>query len=195
MSTASQPTTPSKAYGVPRRFDMATLFVCVAGYMFLFAGLRLLSTQPGMLGWIRPTTYFKIAGLITAVGLGQAVLFGGRKPREASLAIGIVYTVLLTLTHVLAHELRSIRLSVHSSEILFVAVLLGCLGGYLSGAMVAGVFLVADRLRRRLGWTSLEASEPQAVEDRESKISIEAANSIDEAPSTDGDRLHPLDRE
>jgi len=119
--------------GMPRRFGL----VRVLGLLVVFA------LGFGLLRWLNapPSVFIGVTLFVLLVGLGQAVLFGGRKPREASLVAGIVAGEVLVFV---AGFLGPMNLG----ELLFSAVLfafLGGLSGYLAGALVAAVFLVKGR--------------------------------------------------
>jgi ABC-type proline/glycine betaine transport system permease subunit len=73
----------AKVYSVPRRYDLTTMFVVSTAFALLFAGMRILE-------W--PKEAALTTGLfITLVGLGQAMLFGGKSPRLASVVVGVVF--------------------------------------------------------------------------------------------------------
>jgi hypothetical protein len=74
-------TTPAKIYSAPRRFDLATIFVVATAYCLFFAALSPLPL-PGVASLV-------VAGFITLVGVGQAVLYRGLQPRKASIVVGI----------------------------------------------------------------------------------------------------------
>jgi hypothetical protein len=128
----------AKIYSAPRRFDLATIFVVTFAYSILFALMS---------GFSFPPTVSVIVGLfITLVGAGQALLFGGRKPRVASVITGAIACVPLTLTTIMLTR-RGFR-----GDEMFVAIpLSGIFGagfGYIAGVLVGGVFLFADTIRQ-----------------------------------------------
>ena len=129
-------------YSVPRRYDLTTLFAVTLAYAVLFAALRLLSAPPAVM--------LSIGGFVALVGLGQALLFKGSAPRAASMVVGFIVCGAAPIVYVLSDpRLRrgDIEEIVAAAPCWAVA---GTMLGYLTGAAVAGVFLVADAIRRRL---------------------------------------------
>lgn len=141
----------SRVYGAPRRFDLATIFAVTSSYALLFGGLSLLFSEFGAPG-AYPIVSGVIGGFITIVGIGQAVLFGGTKPRQASFLVGGVLTVLICIgSWILSPRLYP------APVILFMlgfAVVGGVILGYCAGGLVGGVFLFADLIRGRFGRSS-----------------------------------------
>ncbi len=119
-------------YSVPRRFNIATIIVVTTAYAFLFSALRL-SRCP-------PVTIATIAGFISFVGLGQAVLFRGTEPRRASILVGIACF--------LAFGVYGSFFSIGMPDFLSL-VLIGALDGYLAGVAVSSVFLLSDVVQRQ----------------------------------------------
>lgn len=142
--SAGDSPTARKIYSVPRRYDLATLFVVSLAYAGLFGLMR-------ALGW-PPLAFALVAGFITVVGLGQALLFGGNAPREASVVCGVAFFfVPLAVVVALAVGFQGNPLSVVLlSALLFGAILAALPGvvlGYLTGVLIGGLFLVADLVR------------------------------------------------
>jgi hypothetical protein len=139
------PTKPSpKIYSAPRHFDLATIFAVTSAYSLLFgamSGLR-----------FPPIACVTVAGFISLVGVGQAMLYGGKQPRKASaLAGAIIYAVVQSVMIYAS----SIPQSAPSTSILMLLVfaqglIAGAICGYIAGVMVGGIFLVADNLRKYL---------------------------------------------
>ena len=126
-------------YGVPRTFDLATLFAMSMGYALLFGAMRSLEFPQ--------STCILVAAFITWVGIAQAVLFGGKLPRESSIVAGVAFFVayggvrfILTVAQLDNYRPTHLIISIISS-------IFGVIPGYLAGVLVAGVFLVADRIR------------------------------------------------
>lgn len=128
-ATLSEP-----AYGAPRVFDLFTLMAITLAFGLLFAGLKALDAIPEV--------FFSVTSFVTFVAIGQMLLFDGKSPRLASLVAGPIALV-LTLICV---DIWYGRFSILE---LVCPLPLGVPAGYLGGGMVAGVFLVADRLRER----------------------------------------------
>ena len=125
-------------YKVPRRFDLATVFAVTFAYA-AFLGVMNAAGVPGMI------TGFIIGGL-TLVGMIQ-MLVSPKMARFAAIACGwfafaVAYGFVRTPSGYVA-EWGSIVCS---------TLILGGLVGYCAGTVVAGVFLVADYLRRALRW-------------------------------------------
>lgn len=133
-----------KVYSAPRRFDLATIFVVTSAYGLLFGALNALGA------W--PIVSAVIAGFITIVGIGQALLFGGKKPRAASVLVGVVLHVVIW-TSIMAVSPRFYPPEAWLAMVAAVVVS-GVMLGYCAGGLVGGVFLLADVLRGRFGQKS-----------------------------------------
>ena len=116
-------------YSAPRRFDIATVLTVMAAYALLFTAMRLLGWEPATLG--------VVGGFVTAVGIGQALLFGGNAPRIASVVVGAAYWAF------------AVTVASGGNVCLgFSSLFWGGVSGYVAGTLVGGVFLVADAVRR-----------------------------------------------
>jgi hypothetical protein len=129
-------------FGVPSRFGIGTLLVVTAAYGLLLTLLRsLLDWDPRAIAWF--------VVFVSLIGAGQMLLFGSRRPRQASLitgAIALPMIVILTFVlHVGGHSPPDALLCSLCSATLF-----GAPAGYLAGGVVAGVFLVMDAVQRGL---------------------------------------------
>jgi hypothetical protein len=112
----------TKIYAAPRRFDLATIFIVTVAYSLLFSAMSLLQFPP--------VVSLVIAGFVTLVGIAQAVIF----------SIGM-----------LAWWVFGGSRSFPPSVILIFGsfiVIGGAVLGYLSGALIGGVFMLAEYLRR-----------------------------------------------
>ncbi len=117
-------------------------------YALLFGGLRLLDAPP--------RGFLLISVFVTWVGLAQAALYGGKRPRLASLWAGGVVglgTSVLFMINNLRREPMVLR---DPTVLLFLALLgfpywitLWIFLAYVAGAFVAGVLLIADNIRLR----------------------------------------------
>jgi len=139
------PRPPAKVYSVPRRYDLATLMAVTLAYALLFGAMRLLQAPPALIGFV--------SLFITLVGLGQALLFRGRRPRAASIVVGVL-SLEAWLAWLLIQAYAETR---PPGEVIFFFafmaiffVFLGTLLGYIAGTVIAGVFLVADLIRQLL---------------------------------------------
>ncbi|MCC6509290.1 MAG: hypothetical protein IT423_09295 [Pirellulaceae bacterium] len=121
-----------KIYSVPRRFDLATLFVVSNAFALLFALLA-------FIGYDSLTKLLWFA-YISGVGVSQAVLYAGRAPRLSSVVSG---GVLLAILGAPVSE----DLDFGSIFSPLMMLIFGLPIGYLSGAVIGGVFLIADKLR------------------------------------------------
>ena len=127
-----------KIYSAPRRFDLATVFIVTLAYSILF----------GLMSAVRfpPVAALIVAGFITAIGVSQALLFGGKRPRLASVIVGTLIYSLSLLGFWLATGQRAYPTSTFLFLGTYVAIG-GAILGYLSGTVVGGVFLLADVVR------------------------------------------------
>ena len=137
---------PKRIYSVPRRYDLATLFVVTLAYALLFAVLRAFQAPPHLA---------VITGsFVTLVGLGQAILFGGSKPRAASMLVGAVTYGLWLLIVGVIREVAILEIRDVMQMLFFLActapwvALGGAILGYVAGVAVGAVFLIADCVRR-----------------------------------------------
>ena len=91
VSGLSDPADPlrGKVYSVPRRFGMGTIFVVTTLFAVLF-GILTSVGAPGEFVLI-------LAGFLAIIGFAQMLLFGGKRPRLASVLPGIVLTTLISL--------------------------------------------------------------------------------------------------
>ena len=133
-----------RLYSAPRRFDLATVFVVTTAYALLLGGMSALDAHPAFSAIV--------AGYVTLVGIGQALLFGGKRPRLASMVMGVGINMLGMLVSVGFFSISRLAVSqiaFFAAIQLVVALVQGTLLGYFAGVLVGGVFLVADVLRRR----------------------------------------------
>jgi hypothetical protein len=141
-SAGSLPAPRYKVYSAPRRFDLATIFVVTAAFSVLFASMSALR--------LPPLFSAGVAGFISLVGSSQALLFRGQRPRTASLIVGAVACSLLNLAAWMGSGFRA-----YATFQLWLGGIYSIIGGaflgYVAGAFVGGVFLVADVLRGRFG--------------------------------------------
>jgi hypothetical protein len=149
-------------YGASRAFDLFTLMAITLAFALLFAALNVLAPafegSPATLTWL-------ISGYVTLIALAQMFMFEGKNPRRASVFAGpFVMLMILIVGWTFGSRMplgQALFFSIWSSVAfgffagyLSVAVvagvfLVGFFAGYLSGAVVAGVFLVADAMRGR----------------------------------------------
>jgi hypothetical protein len=125
--------------GVPRRFGVGILLVITSMYTVLFAVLRALG--------VPPIEFILVALFFTAVGLGQMLLYQGKRPRRASVMAGAGCGVgLCVLGAALGHDhLRFAPFDPIGGAIA------GAVYGYPAGVLIAGVFLLIEKVRRLRG--------------------------------------------
>ncbi len=147
-----------KRFAAPRRFDLVTMLVVTLAYALLFAGMKVLDFSS--------SAFIRIASLITLVAIAQSLFATWEKPRQVSflfsndprqvsVIVGIAfYVFFMPWMYGAAFFWQEIQRGVSLGPLVMSlpAILLpGTLMGYFSGVLVAGVFLVADRLRGGLG--------------------------------------------
>ncbi len=128
---------------VPRRFGVGTLLLFTTMVALLF-GLTQAAGVP-------PVVPISLAVFFTLVGLGQMLLFGGKKPRLASFLVGGVACCAPVLAGAVADVVASggfqlIELMVPA---LLFAFLFGGVMGYVAGCLLAGVFLLLKPFEKR----------------------------------------------
>lgn len=131
-----------ESYGAPRVFDLFTLLAVTVAFALMFAALRLL--EPLLLAdW--PTVALVLASYVTLIAIAQLGLWGGNQPRLASLVAGPFACLAIAIAMIVYRGTATFE--VVTGTILLC--MLGVPAGYLAGAVVAGVFLLADLFRRR----------------------------------------------
>ena len=92
--------------------------------------------------------FFIVSVLFLGVTLGQILLFQGKKPREASLvAGGVIFPLAILALGFYYDPARADSPSVIG--MIFCSAVAGAPLGYLAGCIMAGVFFVQERFRRR----------------------------------------------
>jgi hypothetical protein len=136
------------AVGVPRRFGMFIMMLMVTLYALLFSLLKVLHASTSV--------FVFIALLVTGIGIGQAVLFGGRYPRAASIWIGLVLVPIEMLAFCMFANDFIYFGNMSVGEVLavvigivFVGVPIGAIVGYLFGTVTAGGFYLEDWYDKR----------------------------------------------
>ena len=124
--------------GVPRQFGVGMLLVVTAVYAVLFAILRASKAPPGA---------FVVVGLFPfLIGLGQMLLFKGKRPRRASMIVGACIAAVLWITGEFVITNNQPALTDIVGEAICGAIG-GAFYGYVVGVLIAGVFLVIDKVR------------------------------------------------
>lgn len=133
----------AESYGAPRVFDIFTIFAVTLAFALLFTCLKFL--QPA-LGMELAPTVVSFSVFVTLVGVAQMLLWHGKKPRPASLVAGpIIWFVIGTANVLIYSGVRGLPMAFG----IVCSMPVGVFAGYLAGALVAGVFLLADRFRQR----------------------------------------------
>jgi hypothetical protein len=144
---------PEQIYSAPRRFDLATVFAVTSAYCLLFGVMNFVASYLEF----PPVASLYVGGFVTAVGVSQALLFGGQSARVASVGTGVVLTILLNV-YLVIWPPRYFS----AAAMLFVlpiSAFFGVFFGYVAGVMVGGVFLVADKIRTFLAGRAQNSGE------------------------------------
>jgi hypothetical protein len=135
------------AVGVPRRFGMFIMMMMMTLYALLFSLMKVMNASTAIFAFI--------ALLFTGIGIGQAVLFGGRYPRAASIWTGMVLVPIETLGFCIFQNdfhfgnLSVVQIFGATLAIIFVGIPLGAVLGYLFGTVTAGGFYLEDWYDKR----------------------------------------------
>jgi hypothetical protein len=139
-------------YCVPRRFGIGTIMIVTAAYGSLLAAM----TYNG----VPRIASAGVVVFVSAIGLGQVLLFRGKKPREASILTGVVTLNVMAIAYLIFGPRTPYLAAVVMS--VFPILMVGSLLGYLGGGIVAGVFLVMDLVESALP-ERFKASSPTAT--------------------------------
>jgi len=122
--------------GVPRRFGLQKVMLMITGYAVMFAGMTALGAHP--------ITFVVIAVFFTGVATAQALLFGGRDPRKASIVAGLVLCPTIILGGmVIAQAWFGEDIPFFGMcMFVFLGLIFGGPLGYMAGVFGAAVFLV-----------------------------------------------------
>ena len=82
--------------------------------------------------------------VVTSIGLAQAILWKGKRPRLASILVGVVSFVIWMLFMMSASPMVSGN---DLAATLFASTVAGSVFGYVLGAGIGGLFLVIEGLR------------------------------------------------
>lgn len=137
-------------YRVPERFGLAAIL----------ALMTLMSVLFGMLRWLEaPAPVFIVLSLLVLV-ISLVQMRWGWVPREGSMAAGAAVLTLSVFVGALVEGgLMSLSWLIVASPCLAVG---GALLGYLTGTVLAGIFLILDRLDAR--WRPVPDTEPVVAE-------------------------------
>lgn len=129
---------PVTIFSAPRRFDLATMLAVTTAYALMFGTMRMLDAD---------NVFMLVTGLyVSFIALSQALLFGGKHPRWASIVSSVGFAAGSILIAILSGQF--------SAGDIF-ALMVACVIvfpplGYLTGALIGGVFLIAHHLRQWL---------------------------------------------
>ncbi len=135
----------SESYGAPRVFDLYTLLAVTLAFALMFAFLRLI--EPLLFNSL-PQVAISLGTFVTLIAVAQLALWGGNKPRLASIVVGPIIWFVIGIG--LTSQNPRMFLSLPAMLGLLCSTVIGLAAGYLGGAMVAGVFLLADTFRKHL---------------------------------------------
>lgn len=135
---------PSKLYHATRRFDLATVFVAMSVYAILLA---LMSAVPEF--GIATRIYLGL--FVVCVGVGQALLEPYTDSRRASIVVGAAFQTFCSFVYWAAFNPPWWYLNSFFVVVVLNGLIGGAAMGYLAGALVGGVYLLADVLRGRFG--------------------------------------------
>ena len=150
--------TTRKPIGVPRRFAVGTALIIMTMYAVLFAVMK--SAE------FHPVAFLIVTVFFTGVGAAQMFLFGGRRPRDASFVAGAVLLPTILVTLIMIAWLSDDR-GPDGSEVIGLLLsvivpitILGVLLGYVAGGLTAGVFLILDRIDKRIHGPRPQGDDP-----------------------------------
>jgi hypothetical protein len=126
----------------PIQFGISTLLVVTAMYAVLFGVMRMFDASP--------STFVVIAMLFTAVGLGQVLLFKGRRPRKASMVVGGGFFVGLWVIYRIAFGNDYFYHPFAPFDPVEGA-FFGAMWGYVVGLLISGAFRVSRELTALCG--------------------------------------------
>jgi hypothetical protein len=133
---------------VPRRFGVGVLMILMTAIAVLFAAMKTLRAPPDV--------FASVAVLFLAVTLGQILLYQGKQPRQASIWTGaVVFPLEVYAWSLISASQPHGDFSTYegalyfSTGMLIVTVPAGALFGYLAGCVMAGIFFVQEKFRRR----------------------------------------------
>jgi hypothetical protein len=127
----------SPQVGVPRRFGIGTMMVFTAMFAVLFSVLKTLN--------VSPAPFVFISVFVAGVAACQAILFGGKNPRAASIAGGsVLYYLMMVVVYLYSGSVPGAwpKESLFSLPGIFALLLAGAWAGYAAGILAAAIFLV-----------------------------------------------------
>ncbi len=137
----------TRPVAVPRRFGVGSLLIVTAAFAMFLGAMQALHVDPIAMGLV--------AAYVAVVGIGQAVLFGGKAPRRASVLVGILFLLVVGLAN-MVHAVVTNRpflgddIFIEFAGTVFLSIVYGAPFGYIAGTLAAGVFLIIERVWGRL---------------------------------------------
>ena len=123
----------------PSQFGIGTLLFITALYAVLFGVLRALDESP--------FAFLVVTVFVTAVGLGQRLLYQGRRPRLASVIVGVSIAIGFMFVGIIRGEV--IYLGV--GQLAIIGSIVGAFYGFVVGRFIANIFLLVDLMKDRRG--------------------------------------------
>ncbi|MGE0609569.1 MAG: hypothetical protein AB7O62_20935 [Pirellulales bacterium] len=135
---------PRHDFGVPRRYGLDSILAAVTFFALWLGLLTFLGVRPVLI------TMFVL--YVAGVGLSQALLFGGKNPRAASIISGPILAVIIpTVFYFLTRDPNEPTNLPDYEALAILVVVVGPVLGYFVGTFVAGVFLVLDGFEWLMG--------------------------------------------
>lgn len=159
LLTAKDLVTPRRTAHVPRRFGIGTMMVITACFAVFFSILKVAGAP-----W---QVYLFIPLFVVGAGLGQVLLFRGRRPRTASVLAGIILGGVLSFVGAVIEGINSESnnglpvsyfIEHWAISMLCPGLFLCSILGYLSGLVASALFLFCERKE--------QAEEDKAEEER-----------------------------
>jgi membrane associated rhomboid family serine protease len=92
----------------------------------------------------------EVAGFVTCVAIGQALLFGGKKPRLSSVLVGVICLLGIYLVYALTRDASLFEFH-HRVLLIWLSIAIaGAISGYFAGVAIGLVFLVSHVTKQSL---------------------------------------------
>lgn len=145
-------------YQVPRRFGLRAALIATAVFALLLSVIKWTDASPVALIFY--------ASFVMVVGAAQVVF--ERSPRLSSILAGALFLLLVkTWAFIFDNGLEPISnglfMGLFSEGHLVFTLLYGALYGYLSGTLLAGVYLVTDKMQFVIHWGDKQRRMPTEV--------------------------------
>jgi hypothetical protein len=133
--------------GMPKRFSMSIMMAWVTLFAVVFSGMKLLNAPPAGFGIV--------AIVMFCVGVGQMWLFGGNKPRVASVVSGAaslsisLFGYIIFSGEMFPSDVSILSRIVYAFGVSFFMLPIGAFFGYLAGGVTAGIVLGIEYFENR----------------------------------------------